>query len=106
MRQFAAYIRARAAFKLFMFERYLIYICSLMYYNTYSNSFNGGLTAVIGARTQEPGGWGDSGGSCPPNFETVWVLPPNFHRRIFFSFLCSYNSYQCDINYEDVRQQL
>ena len=74
MRQFAAYIRARTAFKLFMFDGTLCIFAALciipylMYYNSYSNSFNGVLTAVIGARTQEPGAGG--------NFETVWVLPP------------------------------
>ena len=71
MCQFAAYIRTRAAFKLFMFDGTLCIFAALciipylMYYNLYSNSFNGGLTAVIGARTQEPAG-GGSWGSCPP----------------------------------------
>ena len=104
MRQFAAYIRARAAFKLFMFERYLIYICSLMYYNTYSNSFNGGLTTVIGARTQEPGG-GVVGAAAPQLLNLVGTAP-HLSSKDFSFFLCSYNSYQCDINYEDFRQQL
>ena len=106
MRQFAAYIRARAAFKLFMFDGTLCIFAALciipylMYYNSYSNSFKGVLTAVFGARTQESG---ERGQLCN---RVGTAPPPSFHGRLFFLFFCSYNSYQCDINYEDVRQQL
>ena len=57
----ASYIRTRTAFKLFMFDGTLCIFAALciipylMYYNSYSNSFKGVLTAVFGARTQEPG---------------------------------------------------
>ena len=54
MRQFTAYICARTGFKLCMFDGTLcifVALCVipyLMYYNSYSNSFDGGLTAVSG----------------------------------------------------------
>ena len=54
MRQFTAYIRARAAFMLFLLDGTLCILgvlCItpyLMYYNSYPNSFNRGLAAVSG----------------------------------------------------------
>ena len=83
MRQFASYIRARTAFKLFMFDGTLCIFAALciipylMYYNSYSNLFNGVLMAVIGARTQEPG----RGATLKP----CGYFPPTF-IEVFFLF--------------------